>query len=393
MKHPVLTVLLAVFAFLAALPSVRADIWGVNYSGRLLGVENGKAAPPANADKETSFAVKVYDESSGSTTNWIWRRETRAYVLDGWFTLELTGLENALPLASGSDLKLGITPENGAEIEPRQSFAAVPTAYCAYDALGANRGLTVAGTLAAASLNAENVTYGSSATHAGRTVFTKKLSLPELRSANGTELTVGALSVREPVKLDTLTARTLSASNGAELTVASVGALTAQEIRATNETVRIVRLEGAGGEAKPGDLAVAGDYTHEVGALAVKDLRLRPDRPLVNWVGGIVRLLPNDESTSYGYQKLSGGGRWVVTEDCFLSISPLSSNSVSGVTITITPKEGDEVSYVQSASGGVVAMPLQMFVREGDTVSWSDASPEDSLDHFAPYLTYRRFTY
>jgi len=382
MRQAALTVL---FALAAGAAAAGADAWGVAYSGHLTLREDGRSVDWTGVET-VDLTVSLYDESDGSETNCLKSIAFPATrVLDGCFTLELAGLGDVLADRAGSKLTIGVRLGAGDELAPRQSFASVPAAAWAADALGADRALTVTGSVTASALTVTSaVTFRGPVTHEGTAVFTGSKAVPvKSLSPGGKPLAAQSLTVRDASSAGNLTAGRIEAREAA-LAVTSADSLAAKRIDAPNAAVAIGALNGT-------DLTVNGSVTAK--KVKARDLRVGPRQGFFKWAAHVNRLAPTAEaSTVYGYQTGDGGasGTWVAQENCLVSVSPVF---VTKLTVAVTSKDGTSVTFEQKESSNEkVVMPLQLFLRKGEKVSWQGAvSNEDSAE--GPYLCYRGFAY
>jgi len=397
--------LLALFTIhfsLFTVSSLRAEEWGIAYSGQLLLTENGVKSPVVYRGA-TNFAanvyIRLYDESEGVVTEKgkaLWGRKISVNTRNAMFSCELKDsagtkltaqyetLQEAFAHLAGDRVTVGVTPfeDTNDEISPRQSLASVPFAVNAGDALGTVGDVTVGGTLTIGAAKVPSASFGGPVTHDGETTFRSSTTLRELALGDSSPLTAGTLVAGSGVAVSAAETGKLTAEN-VEMTVKDVasasfsnltvsGAVEANRLQAIDKKLTVTRSVTAS-TVKADALVLGGTFD------------------FFKWKNDIVTIENGTGVTEW--HGAPGAGDWTVPTladgfdgDIFVSVSfrvigPLVV-SIDGAAVATLNASGANFGGDEDGTW----MPFQAFLARGQKISWSGSAKEVRF-------RYRQFTY
>lgn len=377
---------------------VRAEEWGIAFTGQILEVVNGEKSPAVRdgkTDYEAVVYIRLYDESEGESTaktDALWGRAITVRTKNAVFSCELkdsagpnvggtkyASLQDALAHVAGDRVTVGVTPfsDANAEIAPRQTLATAPVAAAAGDALGTVGDVTVGGTLTVGAGRIPRASFAGPVTHDADVTFETVPTLPELALGESTTLTAKMLATKGTVVVETIEAGQVTASN-VTASVKKLGAPAFEDLAVTGAT-EVYDVQGAS------DTVVLEGITR-TDKITATQFVLGGSFRFFKW-GAVKELTgPGAVGEKSYWTGTAQDGYWTVPTtaegmdgDIFVSIS-FKIASGGNCTVSVTDTDGSSMTVSKlsysAASGNDYWMPVQTFLLRGQKISWKGSASE-----------------
>lgn len=386
-------------------PALKAEEWGIAFSGRILETTESGVKVPALYGGASNYTanvyVRLYDESEEGATSKnqaLWGRCIPVNVRDGLFSCELKDsagvklkatyehIQDVFSHLTGDKVTVGVTPfdDTKGEIEPRQSLVSAPYAINAGDALGTVGDVSVDGKLTVGAASVPDAVFKGPVKHDGGVTFHEKTTLGSLSLSDKAPFKASALTVGQNVSVAKVQARSLTAEN-LTATVENVQSATFSNLTLSG-SVEAKELKSSGDR-----MTIDGDVTAD--RLTCSQLVLGGKFEFFKW-GAIQELEASSESSSktFYYGNASNGEWTVPTEDSFggdtfVSLSFMIPQGGTA-TVSVDGSQIAKLSYTGSkdVKETKIWLPVQAFLARGQKISWSGSAEQLQF-------CYRLFTY